>query len=257
MYTIGQISKATNVTVRTLHYYDELGLLKPSLVADTGYRYYDKDALMKLQQIAALKALGFPLSTIKELIGQDTNQPDEARWKAVIEMQVAAIAAEQARLSNLERLLRTTLNALEMTGDVQAEDIFLFIKATQEETKHKRTSWLTRNFTDEEIAILEALPNLDTDDPRTKQWVKLARDLRENMHEPPDSQIAQQLAERIMLDSLDFFQGDEALVEKYWRMIRPEPGERARVYGLDNETMDYIDAIVDWYFTHGKGSEQS
>ena len=59
MYTIGRLSKATNVTIRTLRYYDELGILKPARVAETGYRYYDTSALMRLQQITALKHQGY------------------------------------------------------------------------------------------------------------------------------------------------------------------------------------------------------
>jgi DNA-binding transcriptional MerR regulator len=55
MYTVGQISKAAQISVRTLHYYDELGLLKATKVSDAGYRMYSKDDLMKLHQIVALK----------------------------------------------------------------------------------------------------------------------------------------------------------------------------------------------------------
>jgi DNA-binding transcriptional MerR regulator len=61
MYRIGQLSKETNITIRTLRYYDELGLLKPSEITAAGYRYYSKADVMKLQHITALKQLGFTL----------------------------------------------------------------------------------------------------------------------------------------------------------------------------------------------------
>jgi len=51
MFTVKQLSKLAGVTPRTLHHYDEIGLLKPSRIGDNGYRYYGEEALLKLQQI--------------------------------------------------------------------------------------------------------------------------------------------------------------------------------------------------------------
>ncbi len=68
MLSIGQVAEQTNVSVRTLHYYDEIDLLKPSFVSESGYRYYGKDDLLRLHQILVLKKLGFTLSKIKEML---------------------------------------------------------------------------------------------------------------------------------------------------------------------------------------------
>ncbi len=51
MFTVTQLSKLAGITPRTLHYYDEIGLLKPSRTGDNGYRYYGEEALLRLQQI--------------------------------------------------------------------------------------------------------------------------------------------------------------------------------------------------------------
>jgi MerR family transcriptional regulator, thiopeptide resistance regulator len=58
------------VTPRTLHHYDDIGLLKPSRVGDNGYRYYGEEALLKLQQILFYRELDFPLDDIKKIIGR-------------------------------------------------------------------------------------------------------------------------------------------------------------------------------------------
>ena len=58
--SIGETSKLTGISVRTLHYYDEINLLKPSEVTESGYRYYDDNALEKLQQILFYRELDFP-----------------------------------------------------------------------------------------------------------------------------------------------------------------------------------------------------
>lgn len=68
MLKINEVALRTGVTVRTLHYYDEIGLLKPSEITQAGYRLYDDAALKALQQILFFRELDFPLDEIKEII---------------------------------------------------------------------------------------------------------------------------------------------------------------------------------------------
>lgn len=68
MRTISQAAKLSGISVRTLQYYDEIGLLKPSAVTQSGYRLYDDEALQKLQQILFFKELGFPLKEISKIL---------------------------------------------------------------------------------------------------------------------------------------------------------------------------------------------
>ena len=70
MFTVKQLSKMAGVTPRTLHHYDDIGLLKPSHVGDNGYRYYGEEALLKLQQILFYRELEFPLEDIKHIMGR-------------------------------------------------------------------------------------------------------------------------------------------------------------------------------------------
>ncbi|MFZ2537871.1 MAG: MerR family transcriptional regulator [Oscillospiraceae bacterium] len=65
---INEVAKLTGLTVRTLHYYDEIGLLKPSKITKAGYRLYDEEALATLQQILFFRELDFPLNEIKEIM---------------------------------------------------------------------------------------------------------------------------------------------------------------------------------------------
>ena len=68
MKSISQVAKLTGVSIRTLQYYDEIGLLKPSELTAAGYRMYDDGALQTLQQILFFKELGFPLREIKVIL---------------------------------------------------------------------------------------------------------------------------------------------------------------------------------------------
>src|SRR5688572_19969391 len=70
MFTVKQLSKMAGVTPRTLHHYDDIGLLKPSRVGDNGYRYYGQEALLRLQQILFYRELDMPLDDIRKIMGR-------------------------------------------------------------------------------------------------------------------------------------------------------------------------------------------
>lgn len=68
LYTVKQIAELASVSVRTLHYYDEIDLLKPAKVGKNNYRYYDDDALLRLQQILFYREIGLELAQIKDIL---------------------------------------------------------------------------------------------------------------------------------------------------------------------------------------------
>lgn len=69
--TVRQLARLSGVSVRTLHYYDQIGLLRPASVGANGYRYYGKDELLRLQQILLHRELGLPLDAIADLLRAD------------------------------------------------------------------------------------------------------------------------------------------------------------------------------------------
>src|SRR3989339_1252338 len=69
-YTVNQLATLAGVTIRALRFYDKIGLLKPSFIAENGYRYYQEKELLILQQILFFRELGFELKQIKEILGQ-------------------------------------------------------------------------------------------------------------------------------------------------------------------------------------------
>ncbi len=84
---INEVAKLTGVSVRTLHYYDEIGLLRPQQVTAAGYRLYDQSSLARLQQILFFKELDFPLKEIKAIMSKPDYDQAEAlsRQKALLE----------------------------------------------------------------------------------------------------------------------------------------------------------------------------
>src|ERR1700730_4682473 len=69
-YTVTKLAKISGVSVRTLHWYDEVGLLKPAYYGSNGYRYYEEEQLLILQQILFFRELGFELKQIRRVLGR-------------------------------------------------------------------------------------------------------------------------------------------------------------------------------------------
>ena len=76
--SVHEVAKLTGITARTLHYYDEIGLLKPTKVTESGYRMYDDTALGRLQNILLFRELEFPLKEIKVILDSPDFDPSEA-----------------------------------------------------------------------------------------------------------------------------------------------------------------------------------
>src|SRR5580693_668450 len=78
-FTVNKLAKLSGVSVRTLHFYDEIGLLKPAYYGDNNYRYYEEAQLLMLQQILFFRELGFQLNDIQRIIAS----PDFDKIKAL------------------------------------------------------------------------------------------------------------------------------------------------------------------------------
>ncbi len=101
MMTVNEMSKLTGVSIRTLQYYDTIGLLKPIEYTESGYRLYDDTSLERLQQILLFKELEFPLKEIKKII----DAPNFDRNKA-LEQQIELLTMKKEHLENLINFAR-------------------------------------------------------------------------------------------------------------------------------------------------------
>ncbi|HJS28568.1 MAG TPA: MerR family transcriptional regulator [Anaerolineales bacterium] len=118
-YTIKEIAELGGVTTRTLRYYDEIGLLAPADTGGNGYRYYDQESLLRLQQILFFRELGVPLRDIQAMM----SLPDFNLLEALENHRKAL----QARASRLDRLIDTvdqTIATLKGEWIMTAKDYF-------------------------------------------------------------------------------------------------------------------------------------
>lgn len=132
MQTVHEISKLTGVSIRTLHYYDEIGLLSPAQITDAGYRLYDDEALETLQLILLFRELKFSLKEIKAII----NSSDFDRNKA-LEQQIELLTLKREHLDSLITFAR----GIKMLG-VKNMDFSAFdTKKLDEYAKQAKETW--------------------------------------------------------------------------------------------------------------------
>jgi DNA-binding transcriptional MerR regulator len=126
MYTVKQLSKMAGVTPRTLHHYDAIGLLKPSRIGDNGYRYYDEDTLLQLQQILFYRELDMPLEDIKRIMGH--------RDFDVLTALESHKQALKKQMERTKRLLKTVDNTIgHLKGNTKMSTNSLFEGFSEEE----------------------------------------------------------------------------------------------------------------------------
>ncbi len=119
MYTVKQLSDLAGVSVRTLHYYDEIELLKPSQVGANGYRYYDDHTLLRLQQILFYREIGLELMQIKDVL----DSPD-FDLLAALRSHRSVLAEKITRLQNLVQTVDSTLKHLAGEMNMSKKKLF-------------------------------------------------------------------------------------------------------------------------------------
>ena len=132
MKTVKEVSQLTGVSVRTLHHYDAIGLLKPTRVTEAGYRLYDDTALRRLQTILLFRELQFPLKEIREILASPQFDPVTA-----LSQQIRLLELQRAHLDSLIAHARQ----IQKTGGITM-DFSAFDKAEMEEyTAQAKAKW--------------------------------------------------------------------------------------------------------------------
>ena len=132
MMTVNEVSKLAGVSIRTLQYYDSIGLLKPAEYTESGYRLYDDAAMERLQQILLFRELEFPLKEIKEIV----TRPDFDKQKA-LEQQIELLTMKKEHLENLIDFARGIQNGGNNIMDFTAFDT----SKLEEYTRKAKEQW--------------------------------------------------------------------------------------------------------------------
>jgi len=138
-YTVSEVAAMAGVSVRTLHHYHEIGLLRPAYVGENNYRYYGRDELLRLQQILIHRELRIPLVKIGAIL----DAPSFDRLTA-LKRQRERIALEVARSAQMLRTIDRTIAELEGDCAMKDADLYYGIVDPKKQAEHK--AWLEQKY---------------------------------------------------------------------------------------------------------------
>lgn len=226
-----EFATLAGVTVRALHVYDRLGLLPPAARTDAGYRLYGEAQLERLEQILALRFVGFRLEHIKELL-------QGPKWPLVV-----ALRMQREIIAQQRRKLATAMQAIEQAESMLAADDsadrWKMLRDIIEALKVENDWSWTANYYNE--AAREKLAQLRKDTPKDvieqgqRDWTALIADVEEAAarNEDPSGEHAQALAARWRGLVAQFTQGERHIHEglnKLWSDSTHWPGDFKRPY---------------------------
>ena len=243
-----ELSNLTQVSVRTLHHYDKIGLLKPSLRQSNNYRLYSEKDLLQLQQIIALKFFGFELSQIKALL--------TGKVGALEHFSVQAQFLEQKAntLLDASKTLKNIICEVEDNKSIPWETIIQIIEVYRM-TQQLEHSWVKEIFTPEELkqyATFEAeMRSQSTSEQKAafeKNWAALVEEIENNLSKDPTSETGIRLGEKMM-------QWVNGVYGKKYAHLRTKKfeqgygeGKGLDEVGLTPESVTWIDQAMNAYW---------
>jgi MerR family transcriptional regulator, thiopeptide resistance regulator len=211
---VGQLAKRTGISVRTLHYYDELGLLPPSGRTDAGYRLYTHGDIARLQQIRSLQYLGLSLGKVAECLAR----PDSSLLGA-LELQIARLNEQIEQQQRLRTGLEELVFRLRHEDSISVEDL----TRTMEVMKR-----MEQYYTPEQLAYLrrrrEQVGEERIREVETTAWPDLIAEVRAAVDQglDPASSQARELAERWMALVQEFTGGDPGIERSLGNIYKQE-----------------------------------
>lgn len=223
MRTVHEISKISGVSIRTLHYYDSIGLLSPTETTQSGYRLYDDTALARLQQILLFRELEFPLSEIKAIL----DSPNYDRQKA-IEFQIGLLKLKRERLDKIISFA----HSIKMIG-VNNMDFSAFDKQKSEEyAKRAKMQWgETPAYKEFETKTKERTEN-DAQRINTEFMAIFAK-LGALKDFPPEDEHVQDCITELQ----------QYITDNYYTCTNEILAGLGEMYGADNEFTENIDKV--------------
>lgn len=169
MKTVKEISKITGISIRTLRYYDEIGLLKPARVTEAGYRLYDDQELEKLQEILFYKELEIPLSDIKKIM----ENPEYDKQKALA-VQKSLLEQKRNRLNGIIELIDDVMKGVNTMsfGAFTEEDVKKIIDHSLELQSQESLNAIIEQFGSLENCRASMEENLK-DESRAAELIKI------------------------------------------------------------------------------------
>ena len=236
MIHINEVAKQTKITVRTLRYYDQIGLLKAPSKTEGGHRLYSEEELKKLQYIQFLKGMGYKLQDIKDMLSESN-----WNWLVSLKSQLAYILEEQERLKSIESSLRELINGIAVEGGDERLAIQKLIQLWNRNKKSLPT-FKESVFSEKEIKLWEKLPKMNGEDPETLEWMALLGQIKRYIKEDPASSRVQNIIRRMLEKQAEEFKDEDEFLNKLWDLRKsPRQSEKLGLYPIEKEVLDFME----------------
>lgn len=237
LYRVKEFAELAGVTVRALHHYDRLGLLKPSSRTGRSYRLYSDSDLARLEQIVVLKFLGLPLRQIGGLLRKGWTIAD------ALQRQQRVLVEKRRQLDQAILAIGAAERSLQSARE---PDWKLFKHIIQEIEMQSNTEWSKKYYSDDAQAKVEerrALWSPELQERVTKDWSELFADIEASLGEDPASPKVQALAAR-WKELLAGFTGGDPEIQKGLNTMYADqdnwPTEQKQKYQIRPEIMTFI-----------------
>ncbi len=228
-WKVGELARRTGLTVRTLHHYDEIGLLSPSLRTPSGHRLYEGGDLARLQRIQSLRAMGFPLEEIRRLL-----ESPGLSSPRVLYLHLARLREQIARETRLADRLEALARHLESAETASVDDLCQII-----EELTKMESYFTPEQL-EELRVRGEQVGPQRMEEVGREWAELLPAVRAAMErgEDPASPEVQALARRWKGLVAEFSGGNPGIERAVSQMYKNEgPALQARYGNVPDAAM--------------------
>ena len=232
---VGELANRTGVSVRTLHYYDEIGLLSPSRRTEKSYRLYVEDDIIRLQQIVSLRQIGFSLTQIRECLEQSQFSPHQ-----VVQLQLSRLREQMTLHQQLYARLEAIASRLQSKAIISIQEFIELIEAT---------TMFEKYYTPEQQDYLKERREL-LGDERIRQaeaeWQTLIEQAQAAMENglDPTSESVQALAQEWLKLIQEFTGGNVGIEKSLQTMYQQEGAEVASRGAVNSAVMEYMGRVI-------------
>lgn len=229
---VGELAKKTRISVRTLHHYDEIGLLVPSGKTEAGHRIYLEPEIKRLQQIMSLRAVGFSLERIRELLDDEMLSLQDALAIHLDHLQKEMM--ERQKLIDEVQSMAEKISSL--SQDPSVNDLLDLIEATKMFEKYYTPEQLTTLKERAEALGSEGMAKAQDD------WTQLIAEVKAEMEKgtDPKSERVQSLAARWQALINQFTGGDPSIAASLSKMYAEEGNQKASRRMVDDGMSAFI-----------------
>ncbi len=240
--TVKQLADLAGVSPRTLHYYDEIGLLKPAAYGENGYRYYDQGAVLRLQQILFFKELDFSLEEIKEIVASP-----EFDVLHALESHRRALQGRAKRLEHLVQTVDRTIMHLKGKLEMSQKQYF---EGFSEEKQKQYENEARQRWGDEEVGASNRRWNSYTAEEKAAiraEGNAVYGDLLAVMDKGYDSPEVQAVIARWHQHLKYFYEPNVERLEGLGHLYNQDPAFMATFQKMHPDLPAFLEKAIGWY----------